>query len=171
MSTPLEVTLGAALQRLQLHLAVAESCTGGLIAHRLTNVPGSSAYFLGGVVAYNNEVKLHVLGVRLETILDHGAVSQACVLEMAQGARRSMGAELGLSVSGIAGPGGGTPEKPVGLVWTGLSSPQEDQALRFQLGGDRISIKDKATDAAIQSLLDLLKRNYPDRVDWENISW
>jgi PncC family amidohydrolase len=166
MSTPLEVLLGAVLLRLQLRLAVAESCTGGLIAHRLTNVPGSSTYFLGGVVAYDNEVKLQLLGVRLDTIIKFGAVSEACVVEMARGARQRMGAHLGLSVSGIAGPGGGTEEKPVGLVWIGLSSSQGEQALRLQLDGDRFAIKEKATDAAFQGMLEYLRQLYPDRVEW-----
>src|SRR5207253_2793723 len=96
--------------------ATAESCTGGMIGEMLTAVPGSSAYYLGGVISYANEVKVRVLGVSEETLLQHGAVSRSCVEEMAQGVRRLTGATWGVAVSGVAGPDGGTPDKPVGTV-------------------------------------------------------
>jgi nicotinamide-nucleotide amidase len=110
---PLEVLVGELLRRGGLRLAVAESCTGGLIGHRITNVPGSSTYYMGSVTAYAYEAKVRVLGVRWSTLEKYGAVSQETVLEMASGVRRALAADIGLSVSGIAGPGGGTPEKPV----------------------------------------------------------
>jgi len=102
-------------------LALAESCTGGCLAHRLTNVPGASAVFLGGVVAYSNAAKQKFLGVRLKTLAAHGAVSEAVAREMAEGARRKFGADFALAVTGIAGPTGGTRAKPVGTVFVALS--------------------------------------------------
>jgi PncC family amidohydrolase len=111
-------------------------------------VPGSSEYFLGGVTAYANEAKARLLGVRWETLDQFGAVSEETVLEMARGARQALGAEVGLSTSGIAGPGGGTPEKPVGLVWIGLSAPGFERAWRFQWPGDRLAVKEQSAEAA-----------------------
>ena len=109
---PLEVLAGKLLRQRCWQLAVAESCTGGLVGHLLTNVPGSSDYFLGGVISYANEAKLSLLGVHLETLETFGAVSRQTVLEMAGGVRHLLSADVGLSVSGIAGPGGGTPVNP-----------------------------------------------------------
>ncbi|HXR07202.1 MAG TPA: competence/damage-inducible protein A, partial [Candidatus Acidoferrum sp.] len=112
-------------------VAVAESCTGGFLAHRLTNVAGASAVFLGGVVAYSNAIKRDILGVRAETLRQHGAVSEAVAREMAEGARRLVGADYALAVTGIAGPGGGTPEKPVGTAYVGLSE-SKGTTVQFQ---------------------------------------
>ncbi|MDP9348394.1 MAG: competence/damage-inducible protein A, partial [Gemmatimonadota bacterium] len=117
----MEEVLGTLLRGRGLTLGVAESCTGGLIGHRITDVPGSSAYFLLGVVTYANEAKEQILGVRSETLREHGAVSTQTAEEMAAGVRRISGASLGLATTGIAGPGGGTPEKPVGTVCVGLA--------------------------------------------------
>jgi PncC family amidohydrolase len=120
---PLEAQIGPLLRKAGWKLATAESCTGGLIGHRVTEVPGSSDYFLGGFVAYAYEAKVASLGVSWDTLKAHGAVSRETVLEMARGARRVLGADLAISVSGIAGPGGAQPSKPVGTTWVGLSTP------------------------------------------------
>lgn len=148
----LEMRVGRALKERGLTLALAESCTGGLLGHRITNVPGSSAYFLGGVVAYAYEAKERLLGVRHATLYDHGAVSRETALEMARGARRAFGADLGLAITGIAGPGGGTADKPVGTTWVALSARNGDHAARHHLEGDRAAIKSHAADAALSFL-------------------
>lgn len=130
-------------------LAVAESCTGGLLGERLTNIPGSSDVFLGGVIAYDNDVKRNLLGVRAEEIESYGAVSEAVALQMASGVREKLGADVGVSVTGIAGPGGGTTEKPVGLVWIAVHA-SEVKARRFHVGGDRAEIRQRAAQAALE---------------------
>jgi nicotinamide-nucleotide amidase len=132
-----------------LRLAVAESCTGGLVGERLTNIPGSSDVFLGGVIAYHNDVKRNLLGVRSEDIDRYGAVSEAVALQMASGVREKLGADVGVSVTGIAGPGGGTTEKPVGLVWVAVHG-SEVKARRFHVGGDRAEIRQRAAQAALE---------------------
>jgi PncC family amidohydrolase len=143
-----------------LRLAVAESCTGGLIGHRLTNIPGSSTYYLGSITAYAYEAKVRLLGVRWETLERYGAVSRETVIEMAAGVRRALAADIGLSVSGIAGPGGGTPEKPVGLVWIGLSASDFEDAWKFIWTGDRIQNKEYSAEVALQKLLDYLRGKF-----------
>ena len=130
-------------------LAVAESCTGGLLGERLTNISGSSAVFLGGVIAYHNDVKRNLLGVRAEDIEKYGAVSEQVALQMASGVREKLGADVGVSVTGIAGPGGGTPEKPVGLVWIAVHASGV-KARRFHVGGDRAEIRQRAAQAALE---------------------
>jgi len=130
-------------------LAVAESCTGGLLGERLTNIPGSSDVFLGGVIAYHNDVKRNLLGVRAEDLEKYGAVSEPVVLQMASGVREKLGADVGVSVTGIAGPGGGTPEKPVGLVWIAVHASGV-KARRFHVGGDRAEIRQRAAQAALE---------------------
>lgn len=154
--TPLEEYLGELLRARGLTVATAESCTGGLIADRITNVPGSSAYFLGGVVAYAYEAKVALLGVSWETLKAHGAVSRETVLEMARGARRVLGADLAISVSGIAGPGGGLPDKPVGTTWIGLCAADGEWARKFIWQSDRRGNKQLSADAALQMLIDYL---------------
>ncbi len=144
------------MTELGLRLATAESCTGGLIGHKITNVPGSSNYYQGGVVSYSNDAKVWLLGVRPETLDRFGAVSRETMLEMAQGARSALEADVGLSVSGIAGPDGGTAEKPVGLVWVGLSLEGMELAQSFQFEGDRGAIKEQAAEGALGFLLDHL---------------
>ena len=156
-TTP-ERELGDLLSRKGQTIAVAESCTGGLVAHRLTNVSGSSAYYLGGFVAYANEAKEALLGVRHETLLKHGAVSEQTALEMARGARRRIGAEIGVSVTGIAGPTGGTPEKPVGLVYIGLAPEGVDLWEKHTWEGNRSENKDLSAEAALKLLLKYLTR-------------
>jgi nicotinamide-nucleotide amidase len=130
-------------------LAVAESCTGGMLGERITNIPGSSDVFLGGVIAYDNEVKVEALGVRREDLARHGAVSEEVALQMAAGVRTKMGADVGVAVTGIAGPGGGTPDKPVGLVWISVQG-SEAKARRILVGGDRAEIRQRAAQAALE---------------------
>jgi competence/damage-inducible protein CinA-like protein len=139
-----------------LSLAAAESCTGGLVAARLTSVPGSSDVFRGGVVAYDNEVKSAQLGVSVETLATHGAVSAETASEMALGARESLGANVAVSTTGIAGPGGGTPEKPVGLVYLHASGPGAELAREVNLPGDREAVRRRATAAALHLVRELL---------------
>lgn len=133
-------------------LALAESCTGGGIADRLTNVPGASAIFLGGFVTYSNELKQKCLGVRGETLAQHGAVSEAVAREMAEGARRVTGSDFALAVTGIAGPSGGTPEKPVGTVFIALAHSQGTEVLRMFNPWDRLSFKEATARQAINQL-------------------
>jgi PncC family amidohydrolase len=151
---PLEVQVGKLLTARNLTLALAESCTGGLIGHRLTEVPGSSTYFLGGIVAYAYDVKERQLGVKHNTLYDHGAVSAETALEMARGARRVLGTDIGLGVTGIAGPGGGMPGKPVGLVYIALSTRDTECYERHVWESDRSGNKALSAEAA----LDLLRR-------------
>ena len=153
---PLEAEIGECLLARKLTVSVAESCTGGLIAHRLTNVPGSSTYFVGGVVAYAYEVKERILGVSHHTLYDYGAVSEQTAREMAHGVRRTLGTDIGVSVTGIAGPGGGLPGKPVGLTWIALSARDADQAREFTWSGDRAANKAQSAEAALRLLLDYL---------------
>jgi competence/damage-inducible protein CinA-like protein len=137
----MEEVVGRLLTDRKLTLAVAESCTGGLIGHRLTNVPGSSRYFKGDLVTYSNDVKAGVLGVSAQTLEKFGAVSEECVREMAAGARRGTQADLAIATSGIAGPDGGTPDKPVGTVCIALDSERARVSRRYQLRGTRDWIK------------------------------
>ena len=146
----LEEVVGQMLLSEKLTIAVAESCTGGLIASRLTNIAGSSKYVLGGIVAYSNDVKISQLGVFPETLRDNGAVSEAVVREMCEGVRRVTGASVGLSVSGILGPDGGTPEKPVGTVWIAVSAvDHETIAKKYLFENDRLRSKERASQAAL----------------------
>jgi PncC family amidohydrolase len=156
MQNSSEIVVGQLLKEKGLTLATAESCTGGLIADRITNVPGSSEYFRGGIVAYAYEAKVALLDVSWDTLRMHGAVSKETVIEMARGVRIALGADLALSVSGIAGPGGGLPDKPVGTTWIGLSTTDGDWARRFIWDGDRLENKALSADAAFQFLIDYL---------------
>ena len=133
-------------------LALAESCTGGTIANRITNVPGASAVFLAGLITYSNEAKQKFLGVRAETLAAHGAVSEATAKEMADGARRQTGADYAISVTGIAGPGGGTLEKPVGTVWIGIASANGVTAHRRLNAFDRETFKSVTSQHALELL-------------------
>lgn len=137
MSDSPEIEIGKLLRQRKLKLGLAESCTGGLVGHRVTNVPGSSEYFTGGVVAYAYEAKVAMLGVSWDTLNAYGAVSRETVLEMARGVRDLLAVDVAVSVSGIAGPGGGTAEKPVGTTWIGLAAPEGEWARKFIFDGDR----------------------------------
>ncbi len=153
----LEEQVGALLRSRGLKLATAESCTGGLLASRITDVPGSSDYFLGGVVAYAYEAKVGVLNVSWDTLHAYGAVSSETVLEMARGACKALGADVAISVSGIAGPGGGLPNKPVGTTWFGLVTPDGEWSFLRQFDGDRLENKAQAGETALQLLADYLQ--------------
>jgi nicotinamide-nucleotide amidase len=148
----LESVLGRRLRRLGWRLATAESCTGGLLSQSLTSVPGSSDYFLGGLVAYDNALKKQGLGVRESTLIKVGAVSETCAQEMAEGARTRYGAHVGVSITGIAGPGGGSPSKPVGLTYIGIALPQRTLVKRFLFAGDRTQVRQKAAVTALYLL-------------------
>lgn len=152
----LEEKIGTLLRAKGMKLTLAESCTGGLVGHRVTNIPGSSDYYLGSLTAYAYEVKEGLLGVKHETLQQYGAVSRQCVLEMASGVRRALSGGfplenvVGVSISGVAGPGGGMPGKPVGTVWIGLSAREGDFAWKFNWQGDRIHNKQDSAEAALK---------------------
>jgi len=150
--TTLEERVGQVLLERRQTLALAESCTGGLISHRITRIAGSSAYYLGGATSYANEIKIKLLGVRPATLEKHGAVSQETALEMSGGIRDRTGADFGLSVTGIAGPSGGTPEKPVGTVWISIAQAKDHEARLFQFHGDRERIILATSQAALNWL-------------------
>ncbi len=155
----LESEIGRLLKKRRKTLAVAESCTGGGLAQRITQVAGASDYFLGGVVSYANSLKESALGVPAGTLQRHGAVSAQTAEAMARGARRLAGADYALSVTGIAGPSGGSKEKPVGLVYVGLSGPRGGRSFRNFFSGNRAAIQSKAVQAALNLLrLELLAR-------------
>jgi competence/damage-inducible protein CinA-like protein len=142
----------AALEKEGVKLAVAESCTGGLLGARLTAIPGSSRVFVGGVVAYDNDVKLGFLGVSADTLARRGAVSEEVAREMASGVARAFGAQAAIAITGIAGPDGGTPEKPVGLVWVALRWRDGERVFRFVFPGDREDVRARAAQWALDNL-------------------
>jgi PncC family amidohydrolase len=152
-----EARIGVLLRQRGATLASAESCTGGLIGHLVTNVSGSSYYFLGGVMAYANTVKQHLLGVCAETLDAHGAVSEPTATQMAHGVRRLLGADYGLSVTGIAGPTGATPGKPVGLAYIALVGPGIERCERHVWDGDRVANKVSSARRALQMLIEHLE--------------
>lgn len=146
---PIEIVLAEQLKSLGWTLSLAESCTGGLISNRITNVPGSSEYFMGGVVAYSNQAKRHLLNVSQETLDQFGAVSQETVLEMARGAQKLFGTHTAIAVSGIAGPSGGSPQKPVGTVWIGIAVPDHVSGSHYRFFGSREQIKCQCAEIAL----------------------
>jgi nicotinamide-nucleotide amidase len=146
--------LGAALVRRGWYLVCAESCTGGGIAAALTEVAGSSAWFDRGFVTYSNRAKREMLGVSAQTLEQQGAVSRETVLQMAAGALAHSSARLAVAVSGIAGPGGGSPDKPVGTVWIAWAGPDGAQALHNHFPGDRHAVREATIDAALRGLLE-----------------
>jgi len=157
MDESLEQRLGRLLRERRITLGLAESCTGGLIAHRLTNIPGSSDYLLGGVVSYSNAAKEHILGVQHSSLEIHGAVSEQAALEMARGAQRLFASSIALSVTGVAGPDGGTEAKPVGLTFIGLVAPEHECVRRYVWDQDRIGNKTASADAAMRLLIEWLE--------------
>ena len=152
----LAATIGELLVERGWTLGVAESCTGGLICHSITNVPGSSTFFVGGIVSYANSVKEEILGVPKNVLAAHGAVSQRVALSMAQEVRRALGTDVGIGVTGIAGPTGGSPEKPVGTVFIALSSPLGDEARHYTWDSDREGNKRLSAEEALSLLQDQL---------------
>jgi nicotinamide-nucleotide amidase len=154
----LEGAVGALLRKRGATIATAESCTGGLIAARLTDAPGSSDYFRGGLVAYANDVKSGELGVSLETLAARGAVSEETAVEMARGARERFGTDYAISATGIAGPGGGTPEKPVGTVWIAVAGPDGVAARLLRPPGDRALIRGWTVASALELVRETLTK-------------
>jgi nicotinamide-nucleotide amidase len=145
----LEEVVGQMLLERHYSLALAESCTGGYISHRITRIAGSSAYYCGGAVTYSNDAKIRFLGVKPETLGKHGAVSRETALEMSRGIRDRTGASIGFSVTGIAGPTGGSPEKPVGTVWMSIDYDHCHEARLFHFHGDRERVIVGASQAAL----------------------
>lgn len=141
--------LVALLLEKNLKVSTAESCTGGLVADAIVSVAGASAVFDGGIVSYANRIKESMLGVQETTLRDYGAVSPQCAAEMARGIRERMAADIGISTTGIAGPGGGTLEKPVGLVYVGVAKNEKTTVFRLQLSGNRREIREKSVKFAI----------------------
>lgn len=155
-STELPSQIGDVLAERGLTLAVAESCTAGLLGHLITSVSGSSTYFRGGVISYSDEAKERVLGVPHDILVEHGAVSKETAIAMAQGARHLLGTDIALSVTGIAGPTGGTPDKPVGLVYISLAAERVDVWQKHVWQGDRAENKQSSAEAALKLLLKYL---------------
>lgn len=150
----IEQTIGILLKGMGATVSTAESCTGGYIAHRITSVPGSSAYFMGSVIAYDNKIKQQELQVNHQTLLQDGAVSKQCVTEMANGIRKKFGTTYGIATSGIAGPDGGTPEKPVGTVWIAVCDEHTTIAKSFNMGNNR----ERTIQRTALTALDMLRR-------------
>lgn len=151
------IAIGQYLKTSGLKLATAESCTGGMIGGAFTSVAGSSEWFNGGIIAYSNDIKMKLLSVSEKTLIDNGAVSEDTVEEMAKGVAGSLDADLTVSVSGVAGPGGGTREKPVGLVFIGLNNCGKVSSYKFNFEGDRESVREKTVVEAINLIYLLIK--------------
>jgi nicotinamide-nucleotide amidase len=155
---PVEELVLAAARKRGWTIAAAESCTGGLVSARLTNVAGSSEVFTGGIVAYDNTVKLRALCVPAETLERHGAVSPETAEAMAAGVRLTLGTDIAVSVTGVAGPGGGSPEKPVGLVYLHAMTPEDSHGVELRLPGNRDAVRRRAAVSALHLLRRLLTR-------------
>lgn len=151
-SEELEEVIGRLLKERGMTISAAESCTGGLLQDKITNIAGSSDYFMGGMVTYSNESKMKQLGVRRESLERYGAVSEVAAKEMAEGVRRVFGTDVALSTTGIAGPGGATPEKPLGLIYIGLATADTVTVQKHILSGDRVMIKRRGAQAALELL-------------------
>ena len=152
--------LGRLLQSRNLTLTTAESCTGGYVAHLITSIPGSSTYFMGSIVAYANEVKQYVLGVQKNTLEAYGAVSEETVREMVKGALKVMNTDLAVSISGIAGPGGGSPEKPVGTIWMAVGNSTITEVFKLQTGKDRLKNIEYAGNMALNMVRKFVLKHY-----------
>jgi len=148
--------LAAQLAEQGLSLATAESCTGGGLSHLLTSIPGASAFFVGGIIAYQNDIKERFLGVPKQVLQDYGAVSSQTALAMADGCRSRFGTDIAVSITGIAGPGGGSAEKPIGLVYIAVAVNQGTRATEFFFSGQREQIRDAAISAALDLILEAL---------------
>ena len=155
----LESELGEILIKKKLTIATAESCTGGLIANRITNIPGSSKYFESGLITYSNQSKIELLNVPEDIIKQNGAVSRECARAMALGIKALVKTDLGLAVTGIAGPSGGIPEKPVGLVYIAFALDDSIEIREFKFNGNRLEIKQQTSDEALKLILRCLNKN------------
>jgi PncC family amidohydrolase len=153
----LSAEVGSRLLARGYTIGTAESCTGGLLSHTLTGISGSSAYFIGGVVAYSNQIKEQALGVQAQTLIAYGAVSEQTAREMAEGIRNRFNTDIGLSTTGVAGPTGGTPDKPVGLVWMGVSTPGGTQAFMCHFDGNRLEVMRSTVTEVLTRLLAVLE--------------
>ncbi len=161
MSEPLEAQLHRMLTERPGHtVGTAESCTGGTVAARITSVAGSSAYFLGGIVSYANEVKAHLLGVPEAVLANPGAVSEPCARAMAEGARKALGVDIAVATTGIAGPDGGTPEKPVGLVYIAVATKENIVVNNHHFKGERNHVRRMTMMKALEMLNDSLSRTF-----------
>ena len=148
------------LKEKDLKIATAESCTGGLISNFFTNISGSSEYFDRGIVSYSNNAKIELLGVSEDNLNKYGAVSEQVAKEMAEGVRKKSNVDIGIATTGIAGPTGGTKEKPVGLVYIGISIKDNTYVKKFQFSGSRLENKESTKNASLKMLFDLLNRKY-----------
>lgn len=166
--TTLAETLGMLLKERELTIACAESCTGGNLAHRITEIPGSSAYFLGSVVSYSNDVKAEILKVSREAISTHGAVSRQVVTAMAEGVAKLMHSDCAIATSGIAGPDGGSKFKPVGTVWMAVKYGEHVETECMHFPGDRIQVIESATNHGMVMLLNLLRKHYTIEEDFND---
>lgn len=155
---PLQIELGAALRGSGIRIATAESCTGGILSGMITEIAGSSDYFIGGIIAYSNDIKKEAVGVKASTLKNFGAVSKETAIELSEGVRKRFKTDIGVSITGIAGPGGGSPEKPVGTVFIGISKSKKAIVKKFLFKGTRRSIRKASADAALKMLLESLGR-------------
>lgn len=156
MARQIEHILGELLARQKKTLAVAESCTGGLIANLVTNIPGSSVYFMGGVTAYSNQAKIGILKVPERIVQEEGVVNRSCAIAMAQNVRVIFHADIGIGLTGIAGPDGGSTQKPVGSVYIAVTDGEKTICKLFRYEGDRMQIKEKASETALRMVKELL---------------
>ena len=170
MRNSLEKTIGDLLRKRGWTVSIAESCTGGLVCDRITDVSGSSDYFMGGMVTYSNESKAKHLGVSLDYIKRYGAVSPQVARRMAEGVRKAFNTTFGLSTTGVAGPTGGTKRAPIGRVFIGLANGRKTQVEKLDLKGNRIEIKRKATEKSLEFFYDTLVRSRRSRIDKAGLS-